>query len=921
MKNKTVLLISILLLLVRYCSCQVTIPSNTWAPGTNYLGWNTTTHDLSFGFGSGPTQYMQLNGNTNPGWLGIGTAFTPNFKLDVDAGDINLNTFTSAYRIGNPTLTPGDPDYNYRVLWHNGDITSIFVGVNAGNSGIKAAGGINNTLMGNNAGLVLTTGKFNTAIGFEALNKVEDTDGNTAVGWSALHELVTSGSTGESVNTAVGYGALYSSVAYGGCALGFNAGYFNTIGCQLVAIGEEAAYHNTEGNANMAIGEHALFQNLKLSGNIAIGFDALQGQGVACTTCVANSFNLAVGNGSLFQTDHTVGSDGFYNTAIGHLSGQGNITGSNNSFLGYKADVCAACTSLLNSSAIGANCIVNADNKMILGGNSANGHNDVKVGIGLSNDNVFNGPRNKLEINADPSTTAVTHIGGSGLMFRQLTDVDVPIPNTSRGVLSVDLFGTVVLVDEAAKGAFNGTSIDASTSKVQLGNDIAAGGADLINDREVPLNDFNIYFTELGTPNELMNNIAIGTSYPVSDPNPARLTVEKTTLTSSMSRGVAGEFTATCGFTDLGGTCIGVYGKALQKDANNKEMMGGRFDGKGTSTVGTYGVYAIGDGNRFVWGGKFLAQGNPATTRAIGVDGIAAGARINIGVHGYTKAPIPATVNYAVYGDLGILCPPCPIAPCPACLPATTPDYAGYFNGDVGATTAFWVLSDSTFKENIQDISDPMDILNQLNPKSYTFKHDENSSMMVSPGTHYGLLSQEVESVLPSLTKNSIHPARYDSIGNETHPEIDFKALNYTELIPFLIAAVKQQEQTIEAMQAQLDNCCNAGNRNSNPGGDEGNSNGIDVELKNIRQIVLNQNFPNPFAEHTLITFIIPSDVKEAQMFFYDNKGTILKTVDITERGEGQINVYAPDLSSGIYKYTLITDGKVFDTKQMVKQN
>jgi hypothetical protein len=60
--------------------------------------------------------------------------------------------------------------------------------------------------------------------------------------------------------------------------------------------------------------------------------------------------------------------------------------------------------------------------------------------------------------------------------------------------------------------------------------------------------------------------------------------------------------------------------------------------------------------------------------------------------------------------------------------------------------------------------------------------------------------------------------------------------------------------------------------------------------------------------------------VKQAQIFFYDNKGTILKTVDINEKGSGQVNVYAADLSSGQYKYTLIADGKVIETKTMVKQ-
>ena len=39
----------------------------------------------------------------------------------------------------------------------------------------------------------------------------------------------------------------------------------------------------------------------------------------------------------------------------------------------------------------------------------------------------------------------------------------------------------------------------------------------------------------------------------------------------------------------------------------------------------------------------------------------------------------------------------------------------------------------------------------------------------------------------------------------------------------------------------------------------------------------------------------------------------------IESRGEGSLVVFASDLSSGLYTYTLVCDGKVIDTKKMVK--
>lgn len=377
-----------------------------------------------------------------------------------------------------------------------------------------------------------------------------------------------------------------------------------------------------------------------------------------------------------------------------------------------------------------------------------------------------------------------------------------------------------------------------------------------------------------------------------------------------------GSVNATAGYfksTDTysgGGQIIGVIGQAIQGGPTaTGNSSGGRFFGGGKAK-NTWGVYGWGmDATVLNYGGYFQA------TQAGAVN------PTNFGVY---AAALNATVNYAIYGDLGLACPPCPVPPCPPCAPPTTPNFAGYFNGDVGTTTAYWLLSDSSLKDNVQDISDPISILNQLNPKSYTYKQDNNQSMHLQPNTHFGLLAQELEGVLPQLVKESVHPARYDSLGNETYAAIDFKAVNYIELIPYLIAAIKQQQQDMESMQAQLATCCSSNERHGRTGGDgeeEGNSSTIDVELKNAKSIILNQNVPNPFAEQTIITYFLTDDVKKAQIFFYDNKGIILKMVDLNDKGAGQLNVYAADLSSGNYTYSLVADGKVVDTKKMVKTN
>ncbi|MBI2259846.1 MAG: T9SS type A sorting domain-containing protein, partial [Flavobacteriia bacterium] len=84
--------------------------------------------------------------------------------------------------------------------------------------------------------------------------------------------------------------------------------------------------------------------------------------------------------------------------------------------------------------------------------------------------------------------------------------------------------------------------------------------------------------------------------------------------------------------------------------------------------------------------------------------------------------------------------------------------------------------------------------------------------------------------------------------------------------------------------------------------------------------IILSQNVPNPFAEMTTIKYNIPISIKEAQIHFYTSSGLIINSVQISQRGNGELKVFAEDLSSGLYTYSLVADGKVVATKKMVKE-
>lgn len=81
--------------------------------------------------------------------------------------------------------------------------------------------------------------------------------------------------------------------------------------------------------------------------------------------------------------------------------------------------------------------------------------------------------------------------------------------------------------------------------------------------------------------------------------------------------------------------------------------------------------------------------------------------------------------------------------------------------------------SDIRLKENIENIKNPYHIIDALQPKRYNFKGNRRD--------RFGLISQEVKEILPDLVNTSG----------------EYEALNYLDLIPILIAAVKDLKSEI----------------------------------------------------------------------------------------------------------------------------
>jgi hypothetical protein len=545
-----------------------------------------------------------------------------------------------------------------------------------------------------------------------------------------------------------------------------------------------------------------------------------------------------------------------------------------------------------------------------------------------------NTPGNTFEINSqfvssttlNGNTPAAT--GWAGLRFTDLKSTSVAQINPSSNVLSVDSNGDVILVPGGTGGS--------------LGNLCGATQNPLTNNYQIPMDGFNFNYT---TPANTQSSFHLGNT--VCVPTLGRMNVynDNLQITSAISSNVS-----------LATNAIGVISNITNTGTGNSLSMQGTANTNGTgSTARGLRGEAIASNGSLAEGVKGIATSNNNCLQNIAVGGLAANgsiasisgdfdvensnsgfnqginvevklgtnaAAVNFGIN--TRVNTPASVNYGGYfaaagatNNYGVY------GQAPHSGGTNGPNYAGYFDGDLVYTGTFGMASDATLKTNIDTLQDAISVINQLKPKQFNFDQAGHPSMSFPNGLQYGLIAQDVETVLPNLVNNNVHPAKLDTLGNVVVPPVNFKSVEYEQLIPFLIkgmqqqqAQIKKQDSLITALSNQINSCCsNASTRHSNS-----ITNQLNVELSDKDAIVLNQNVPNPFAEQTTITYNVPASVGKAQLIFFNTNGQVIQTVDIKTRGKGKVNVFASDLSSGLYNYSLVADGKVIDSKKMVRE-
>ena len=208
-------------------------------------------------------------------------------------------------------------------------------------------------------------------------------------------------------------------------------------------------------------------------------------------------------------------------------------------------------------------------------------------------------------------------------------------------------------------------------------------------------------------------------------------------------------------------------------------------------------------------------------------------------------------------------------------------------NGNL-STTGIYNSSDSRFKQNIIPLTEAITTIQSLEGKSYVWNRNVNAKRNFDEQFHSGLIAQDVEKVLPHLVLT-------DSEG--------YKSVNYIEIIPYLIEAIKEQQTQINDLKAQLSDSFKANN----------------AELLNLSNTKIISVSPNPSKDVITVSFNVEKSVTSAKLLVHDLNGNVLSSLNVNDRDNNITKTLQKDnFGAGIYIVSLVINGKSIDTKKIV---
>jgi hypothetical protein len=243
----------------------------------------------------------------------------------------------------------------------------------------------------------------------------------------------------------------------------------------------------------------------------------------------------------------------------------------------------------------------------------------------------------------------------------------------------------------------------------------------------------------------------------------------------------------------------------------------------------------------------------------------------------------------------------------------TAPTYLLQVNGEAAkpGTSTWTVASDRRLKKNISTFKDGLDVLQKVKPVWFEYNGEAG---MPTDKKYVGVIAQEMQKVAPYTVGEFTHS---DTTGKQTqYLDYDANALTY-----IIVNSVKEQQGQIEELKKE-----NQAMKTENTALMQrllllettvGKLTGESVKVTGNRA-QLYQNFPNPSEGTTVIGYFLPEETTSAQLKVYSLTGVEVQSVELKQRGKGQISLSVGQLAAGEYVYHLLVDGHNIASKKLL---
>lgn len=740
---------------VNWSNARSTIDTVAWLitgnsgtiPTTNFLG---TTDNKALRFRINNLWAGELDSTTRSVKFGLGAAENSNITAfgNVIIGNAALKTNTTGY---NNVIIGDSAGYNKNLY------ESVIIGNLAGRGYTNTIGNYS-VVIGSHAGdssLAIAS----TIIGNYAGRK-NQADGNVMIGNSAGRFNTTGIST----------------------FVGDNAGANNTTGTGNSFIGYRSGFRNEIGKFNTAVGGESMNANTNATGNVALGYRALALQKFTNLGAEYQTYNIAIGNYTLYNNNPTNTTNGIFNVAIGDGTLYTNSTGARNTAVGSRSlyvNTIGTWNTALGVDALNSNTI--ADDNVAVGGEALFKNTTSTKNVAVGRQALYTQSYNNSGAVYEGSNTA---IGYQALYLNNSTATNNGINNVAVGTSSFR--SNTTGLENTGLGANSGFFATGS-SNTFVGNNagygisavISTGGANTsIGNRSMQQNRSGYQNTAVGdfashNNSDGFQNTSLGAG--ALDGN--------TTGDRNTSIGMWSGRTASVISTGNDNTYLG-YGSGSSNYTGSNNTLLGSNSNVVTTTL-NYAT-AIGSGATVNCSNCLTLGGNATANRTkvginfntpisdidinqsggAGINQATGGINLRNGIFNWRIYNSSPYVRYNYSADGGATYTP-----------------MAYVNSVDGSWNA---VSDERMKKDIIPIGIVLEKVLKLNPVTYFYKHNtpkDNKSI--------GFLAQEVAKLFPSIVSKE--------------EDGDLLGINYAGMSVVAIKAIQEQQKIIEALTKRIE--------------------------------------------------------------------------------------------------------------------